>query len=313
MLGQKASDEGICLQRGIYREEGNRVVHPTVPTLRSLTLADLSQCLALSTEAHWNQIEADWEFLIREAHAIGLELPGEGIVATTVAWDLPPRVSWISMVLVTASCRGRGYARLLMQTALDRAQARGFAAALDATAMGAPVYERLGLAGDEYVVRMKHDGGARRFQSEDAAENIGLMQPSDLDAVIALDAEALGGDRPAMIAAWCRGMASSAWCCRDEAGDLQGFVLCRPGRVATQLGPLVAGSLETARALAAAAVPSSAETVMIDVPKSQPAWLDALQAEGFRIEREFRRMAQPGGRLATDWSRYFAAAGPDFA
>lgn len=278
--------------------------------LRMLTLADLPQCMALSTEAHWNQAEADWKFLIEQAHPLGLVFADKGLIATTVAWDLPAGKTWINMVLVTEGCRGRGYARRLMQAALAEAAGRGMAAGLDATVFGAPVYERLGFGGDQRIVRLK----ARL--SGDKTKTVRDVMPlmlAEIPEVVALDAAVLGAERTAMLHHWRERLPSAAWGQRSKEGKLTGFLLGREGRVATQLGPMVADDAASAAALLGAALDHLTGPVVIDVPRVHAGWIESLQELGFEQEREFRRMAKPGGELATDWSRYFAAAGPDFA
>lgn len=268
--------------------------------------------MALSTEAHWNQTEADWAFLIEQADPWGLELPGVGLVATAVGWDLPPTSTWINMVLVTESCRGRGYARRLMQAVLERARDRGMAAALDATVFGAPVYERMGFAGDDRLVRLKRDTAIFSEVDVSGEGAVVPMTSDDMADVMALDLAVLGVSRPAMLSLWRERLPGAAWCQRAAGGELIGFVLGRLGRVATQVGPLIAQDIAGARALLGAVLSAGAAT-MIDVPVKQETLIELLQGEGFRADREFRRMATVGGQLPSDWSRYFAAAGPDFA
>lgn len=277
-----------------------------------LTAADLDGCLALSTEAHWNQTEEDWALLLEQADPWGLELPDAGVVATAVGWDLPPASTWINMVLVTESCRGRGYARRLMQAVLERARDRGMAAALDATVFGAPVYERLGFAGDDRLVRLKRESAVLKEVEVSGKATVVPMTTGDMAEVEALDLMVLGARRSGMLQCWRERLPRAAWCQRAAGGELIGFVLGRLGRVATQVGPLIAQDIAGARALLGAVLSAGAAT-MIDVPVKQETLIELLQGEGFRAEREFRRMATVGGQLPSDWSRYFAAAGPDFA
>ena len=139
------------------------------------------------------------------------------------------------------------------------------------------------------------------------------MTASDLEEVVALDAIVLGTDRAAMIEAWWQRLPAAAWCLRSAAGELIGFVLARPGRVATQIGPLVCADEASARTLVGAAMSGVIGPVLMDVAKIQFEWLTTLEKNGFTAEREFLRMGQLGAVPATEWSEYFAAAGPDFA
>jgi hypothetical protein len=76
---------------------------------------------------------------------------------------------------------------------------------------------------------------------------------------------------------------------------------------------VVATNLADAQALILATANASEGAVYIDVPvvaRELTAW---LSHRGFEIERSFLRMGLDGAELPTDWSRYFAIAGPDFA
>ena len=280
----------------------------TESRIRLLRQDDLPRALELSMEAGWNQTANDWDFFSHQAHVYGLEVPEAGVVATTVAWDLSMRVSWIAMVLVAKSWRGRGFARDLMQHAVAEAEARGRAPALDATPLGEPVYARLGFGGGPEVVRL-------RCENPTAAA-AGLpcvpLQNVDLDEVAEVDARVAGFERVAMLRDWMRRRPALAWGTRDAHGTLTGFVLGREGRTAEQIGPLISPDADVARRLLAAALGAVSFPVYIDVPVIHATVCDWLMEQGFAKERSFKRMSRPAGVIPTDWTRTFAIAGPDF-
>lgn len=273
-----------------------------------LGLEDLPRALELSTEANWNQTANDWRFFLNHAHAYGLDWGDRGLVGTTVAWDLPPASCWIAMVIVAKSCRGQGFARTLMQRAIEDGEARGLAPALDATHLGEPVYAQMGFAGDECIARMfcpEPDFGSdvsrcRRLEATNHAE------------FAELDARCSGFKRSSMLRDRLRRMPEAAWGTRDAAGRLRGMVLGREGRVAGQIGPLFASDTAMAQSLVAAALSEWAGPVYLDVPVRQIAFQRFLESQGFAVEREFKRMTRPAREGGVDWSQTFAIAGPDF-
>jgi GNAT superfamily N-acetyltransferase len=100
--------------------------------------------LILSTEAHWNQNEADWRFFLRRGTVFGLR-DGDGLlIATAALLPYGDGNAWISMVLVTARWRRRGLATRLVDACLARAATQGLTPWLDATPAGATVYGPLG-------------------------------------------------------------------------------------------------------------------------------------------------------------------------
>jgi hypothetical protein len=134
-------------------------------------------------------------------------------------------------------------------------------------------------------------------------------------ALLALDARAFGGDRGALLGALAARLPAAARVAlRGDA--VVGFALGRPGRVATQLGPLVATDAATAVALLDAALDAVTGPVFVDVPDAQPAMREALAARGFSFQRPFVRLVHPGRRAAApdapgDASIVRLVAGPE--
>src|SRR6266568_149293 len=87
--------------------------------------------LALSTEAQWNQNEADWRFFLSKGIVFGVR-DGKQLVATAALLPYSSGNAWISMVLVTTSWRRRGVATKLVDACLDAATRQGLTTWLDA-------------------------------------------------------------------------------------------------------------------------------------------------------------------------------------
>lgn len=283
------------------------MVSDAEPRIRLLEADDLPQVLALSTEANWNQTSNDWRFFLEHAHAYGIEHADAGVIATTVAWDVPPQTSWIAMVLVAKAWRGRGFAGRLMRHAIGEAEARGKAAALDATHLGEPVYRRMGFGGEERVARMFAESPS------DALHDFSCfrLQESMLAEAADLDASGSGFQREVMLRDRFRRMPEAAWGHRDGSSKLDGVVFGREGRVAGQIGPLFASDVDLAKSLVASALTDWTGPAFIDVPVRQAEFRRYLENCGFAVEREFKRMTRPAGVGSPDWQRTFAIAGPD--
>jgi GNAT superfamily N-acetyltransferase len=280
--------------------------------IRNLGPEDLARCLELSTAAHWNQESADWAYFLEHAHCYGVELPGAGVAGTTVAWDVAPNITWIAMVLVDSFWRGRGLARQLMQHAIVEGETRGMAAALDATELGEPVYAKMGFAGEDCLVRLKRERAGGDVTSL-AGSNVQPLTESDWDDVVRLDEVVSGLRRDSMLRMWASRLPEAAWGLRSDDGKLTGFVLGRPGRVADQVGPLVAPDEAAAADLLHMALGACRGAVYVDVPLVHEGLRAGLAERGFHEERGFRRMSRPAQVFATNWAKCFAIAGPDFA
>ena len=70
-----------------------------------LTEDHLSDCVALSAEAGWNQTSEDWALFLRHGTVLGLRTAQGVTVASAAVLPYPDDFAWISMVLVTASRR----------------------------------------------------------------------------------------------------------------------------------------------------------------------------------------------------------------
>src|SRR5687768_17683295 len=102
---------------------------------RPLAVADLAGCLALSTEAGWNQTEADWRLILRLGNGQGL-FEGQRLIATASAIPYGDRFGWVCMVLVAVDRRRKGHATSLVRWVLRSLDEGGLVPGLDATQAG---------------------------------------------------------------------------------------------------------------------------------------------------------------------------------
>ncbi len=266
-------------------------------SVERLGLADVDDCLALSTEAGWNQVAADWRIFFDQGLVWGIRESGR-VAASAALLPYPPTTAWISMVLTAGFARGRGFATRLMAEAVEEAARRGLAPRLDATPQGAPIYARLGFVAQRAIERWRRAG---RSPIPAAADP---LDPALIARAGALDAAAMGFERGDVIAALLtRGPAS-------VAGD--GLALVRDGRTAWQVGPVVAGNGRRAVELLTSVLRRLDEdaAVIVDACADAPELAVWLEREGFRRERPFTRMAK-GDPPEGEPRRLFAIAGPE--
>ncbi len=240
--------------------------------------ADISAGLALSEEAGWNQTAEDWAMMIRLGRAFAISGSGDRLIATALALPYPPDFGWISMVLVHGPCRGRGLGTRLLERSIAALEERGLVPFLDATPAGRPVYERMGFRPIETLARWR---GCGRGSTPPAP-------PQDTHDIEALDRVAFGADRLLMLADLLG--REGALARRDLDG--RGFLMSRPGRTATYIGPVVAYQTDTALSLLEEALSGIPGPVLVDVPDRESAVTQLLSDHGFRQERPYTRMAR---------------------
>jgi GNAT superfamily N-acetyltransferase len=108
--------------------------------LKRLGADDIADALALSVEAGWNQVAADWRIFLELGEAYGLTAAGADrrLVASAAILPHGDYFGWISMVLVTAAQQRRGLARWLLRHSMAALGARRLVPLLDATPAGRP-------------------------------------------------------------------------------------------------------------------------------------------------------------------------------
>jgi hypothetical protein len=177
---------------------------------------------------------------------------------------------------------------------------------LDATTAGRVLYVTLGFEDELTLTRWRGVGRTTSTASGETAP----IRDSDWNDIAALDRPVFGANRLDTLR-WCWKEAPEyAWTTR--AGDrLTGFVFGRHGHASEHIGPLVAKSQAEAAALLDACLRQcDGRAATIDVPDSQSAFRDALEARAFAAHRAFTRMVRGSCRLRREPSA-FAIVGPE--
>jgi GNAT superfamily N-acetyltransferase len=250
--------------------------------IRILEPSDVPQALALSQAVGWNQTCDDWSLVIEmnPAGCFAIEDAGS-VVATTTSIRYGTDLAWIGMVLTHPEFRGRGFARALMQRALDHLSDVA-TVKLDATEMGAPLYRQLG------------------FVDECAIERwAGQAQPTPVEArpftYPEFDKTAFGADRSVLLARLSQ----------IEAASLaDGFAMGRGNR----FGPCVSRSRDAALLLA--------KWFLSRHPNEALVWdcfpeNNLAQSLGFTLARRLTRMTR-GRTLESNRAMIYAGAGFEF-
>lgn len=279
-----------------------------------LTTAQAGTALMLSKEADWNQTEGDWRFLISQGNARGLFTDQNELIATAATLPFGDSFAWISLVLVTRRWRNRGLAAELVKSCLAELEAQGVVPILDATEAGLKVYQRLGFNQLYHLSRWQASGEKYRENGgqETQPEEVQLMSGSDLEEVCAWDAERFGNDRGFVLRELYQRSSDFSCVSLDLKGNLQGYLLGRDGRMAKQIGPVVAREKEVVQRLIAFALARLTGHIFIDVPLQCREFCKWLTSRGFNQQRDFVRMAKGRKKPFGRPKEIFATAGPEF-
>jgi GNAT superfamily N-acetyltransferase len=270
-----------------------------------MTAADLLLGMRLKAQAGWNQLEADWlRFLELEPEgAFVAELDGAP-VGTLAICVLGP-VAWIAMVLVDNAVRRRGVGRALMEHALTLLETRGVPTVrLDATALGQPLYERLGFVTEHVLTRF--EGVAP------PGEEIPAVQPAraaHLDRVVSLDRAVTGTDRSKIIR---RLFAEQPQAARvvERDGAVEGYLMARPGARAFFVGPCIAQGDTGALLFADAWHRYAGQPIFMDIPQGNATAFALARSVGLTPQRPLTRMYR-GVRIEERLADLWASSGPE--
>lgn len=159
--------------------------------IREAQPGDIEPALAAMSEAFGLQLRAPTVHTLVAASPDGVLLVAEHegeIQGTAASVGFGP-TGWLGGVTVTPAARGGGLGRRLTEAAIDALGERETLLLL-ASAMGRPVYERLGFQA-EGTYRVFTSGTSRPEQTVELRD----VTPEDRDAILALDRRATGEDR----------------------------------------------------------------------------------------------------------------------
>jgi GNAT superfamily N-acetyltransferase len=270
---------------------------------------ELENAQALVTEAGWNQNAADWRIFLELGRAFAVKDAAGRLAATAATLPYPSGFGWISMVLVSAPFRRQGIATRLLERCIGSLREAGMVPVLDATPAGREVYRPLGFR-DGWAITRWRAASTKAKKTKINGVCPQLLEKRHWPALLALDASAFGCDRAPLLER-LRARSSHFACVVEKTGELRGFLLGREGRIATQLGPIVAEDEDTAAELAGFACGRIAGPVLLDALDRHGALARWLEAHGFARERPYTRMALGRDELFGDPRRLAAIAGPE--
>jgi predicted N-acetyltransferase YhbS len=231
---------------------------------------DLDDCLALARSRGWAPDRRKWRLIFQVGEISGLRAPDGALAGCVALTRYGDALAAVGMMLVSERFGRQGLGGRLMEHVL--AVAGPATVFLYATALGRPLYERLGFRAIATVTTSAGsfsgpaDGGTRPAADGDAA------------AIRALDARALGGDRTALL----DGLLPLADAVRviERDGAVAGYGAAREGGGQLAIGPLVAPDLDTARALIADLAAPAGGVVRMDIDDRHDGLLAWAQARG---------------------------------
>lgn len=235
---------------------------------RTMTIEDLRMVLGWATEEGWNPGADDAEaFLAADPDGFFLAVEDGDPVAAISVVNHSQSFAFLGLYLCRPSHRGRGISYALWQHAIAHAGERTIG--LDGVPDQQANYALSGFL---------RAGNTSRYSGAVAPVTDAGVRPAteaDGPALVALEAEASGWNKPDYLTAWFRSTEGRATFVTERGGVIDGLATVRRCRQGAKIGPLVASDEDSARRLLSHAAAWAGADLVIDVP-STSARLDAL-------------------------------------
>ena len=246
---------------------------------------DLNACLELAAGRDWRPERRKWALLFEVGDVYGIRDPAGGLAGSVTLTRYGPDLAIVSMMLVAARFAGRGLGRRLMSHVL--AQAGDTTTFLYATPLGRPLYDKVGFRAVGSVTT-----SVGRFTGGPAG-GTRPAEPRDRDAILALDAEAVGADRTDLLTRYF-GLAEQLRVIERD-GAVRGFAAAAANVENVVVGPLVAPDLDVARTLIADVASAIDAPVRLDLDHRHDGLLEWAAERGVTPANDASLMVR-GGR-----------------
>lgn len=195
---------------------------------------------------------------------------------------------WIGLIATEPGFERRGIATAITEHLSRVLEARGCGSVLDASAAGAPVYQRMSFD-DHGLTTVVSPGDELRLHDGESCE---LLSTGDLEAVVAFDAARFGAPRAVLLSKLLEQQPGRAFVLR-RGGQLAGYLVAQDATLA----PVVADDAAALAVLLSSALRLDFSSApRINVPPDS-GHLDALLALGFEQRRQLRHMHRGIGQL----------------
>lgn len=261
----------------------------------TFTHQHLDGLVRLCEQVNWPHRRVDLKLITDLSDGVVL-LREKVVLGTGFCTSYGPDLCASNLIMMDQTMRSRGLGRRVMAEVLRYAGNRENR--LVATAQGLPLYEKMGFIATGKIAQLQGIAAPN-------AQNGGAVwdDTPDMNALIALEAQAFGGDRSAAIRA-VAGIGRVATI--SHAGRVEGFAILRPFGRGQLIGPVVASDTYDAKSLISFMLSAcQGSFVRIDVPEDM-GLVDWLETQGLiMVGGGVAMSSRPGAVAGTGPARTF--------
>lgn len=212
-----------------------------VPPFTRLKESHLPGAVALSSSMGWPYRLEDWAFALTLGEGIALVQDGK-LIGTAMRWHYGDNFTSVGMIIVDKNFQGRGFGAAIVDLLLSGIESR--TVFLNATEEAVKLYKNRGFVGAGTL--NQHQGVPTIEHNNSQWNQVRKADAGDLSLIMALDQESLGMERKDLIASLAK---QGQLTLIINEGIVTGYAACREFGRGHVIGPVVAQTLEDARAL----------------------------------------------------------------
>lgn len=228
---------------------------------RPMITTDLIRAHELSRALRWPHRLQDWQWMHQISQGVIAE-DTAGLLGTALCF-LQGDYASVGLVIIAVERQGQGLGRKLLDQTLVQVQAR--TPILVATPRGAPLYASQGFTTYEHILQHQAASAPSLPDYEPPTGHVlQAVNPQDFQQLLELGSAATGMDRTRVLSALLEISQSVMGMKRDQ--QWVGFALLRPFGHGLAIGPVVAESIEEAKAMIATLLSQAAgQFIRLDV------------------------------------------------
>ncbi|MGE6630939.1 GNAT family N-acetyltransferase [Bacillus sp. NPDC077027] len=246
----------------------------------TLTLDDIPDLLTLSKEVQWPDYStAELTFLLSNGQFTGFKTAKGQVIACAGLFQYDQMAS-IGAVIVSETYRGLGLARKMIETLLEQSD-QHCPVVLTATALGQPVYEKLGFQTVSHIHTYQSQQPIPSAIEQAERIHVSPYHENEFSAIVAIDQQSVGANRSSFLKSRID-RATFAKIAKENTQETIGFGLGIETPANLIIGPLTAKNKQTALALVHTMISSFSGAVRLDMHEHTANLLhDTLLAAGF--------------------------------